>query len=168
MYNKSIVNIILGKVDTSIDLKVGVKQGYSMSPVLFLLLMMAFYKTLEDEWTALGLSKAQFARKYNSPRSTGQLVSHQPGNFSSGKLFNLLCMLYVDDGAFVFESRTNIERGITLLSDQFSRFGLEMHIGTEKNTSKTECVLFRPPGLFNTQTLTLTYITNSTLALQNK
>ena len=34
-------------------------------------------------------------------------------------LFDLFCMIYVDDGAFVFESRTDIEKGITLLSDHF-------------------------------------------------
>ena len=63
MYKKSMVNIIIGKVEKSIDFKVGVKQGDSMYPVLFLLLMMAFTKTLEDEWTDLGLSKAQFSCK---------------------------------------------------------------------------------------------------------
>ena len=31
-----------------------------------------------------------------------------------------------------FESRTDIEIGINLLSNHFARFGLEMHIGTEK------------------------------------
>ena len=55
MYNKIIVIIIIGKVETSIESKVGVKQGDSMAPVLFLFLMMAFSKTLEDEWTALRL-----------------------------------------------------------------------------------------------------------------
>ena len=88
-----------------------------MDAVLFLFLMMAFSETLEDEWTYLGLSKAQFARKENSPRSTIQLVSHQPGNFLSGMLFDLFYMLYVGDGAFVFESRTDVEKGFTLLSD---------------------------------------------------
>ena len=124
MYDKSIVKLIIGKVETSIDFKVGVKQGYNMAPVLFLFLMMAFAEPQEDEWMDLGLSKAQFARKDNSPRSTGKLVSHQPGTFSSGILFDLLCMLYVDDGTFVFESRTDIEKGITLLSYHFARFGL--------------------------------------------
>ena len=61
MYNKRIVKIIIGKVETSIDFKMGAKQGDSMAPVLFLFLMMAFAKKLEDEWTALGLSKAQFS-----------------------------------------------------------------------------------------------------------
>ena len=40
-----------------------------------------------------------------------------------------------------------------------------MHIGT-KNSSKTECVFFPPPGFFNTKTLTLTDPTNSNLVLQ--
>ena len=46
MYNKIIVKLIIGKVETSIELKVVVKQGDSMAPVLFLFLMMAFAKTL--------------------------------------------------------------------------------------------------------------------------
>ena len=167
-YEKIIVKIIIGKVETSIDFKVDFKQGDSMAPVLFLFLMMAFSETLEDKWKALELSKAQFARKGNSPRSTGQSVSHQPGTFSSGTLLDILCMLYVDDGGFVFESRNDILRGITLLSDHFAWSGLEMHIGTEKNTSKTECVFFPPPGLFNARTIPITYLSNSTLDLQKK
>ena len=89
MYNKIIVNIIIGKVEKYIELKLGVKQGGSMASVLYLLLIMAFSKTLEDDWTSLGLSKSQFTRKENPPRSTGQLVSQQPGTFSSGSLFNI-------------------------------------------------------------------------------
>ena len=42
MYNKSIVKLIIGKVEASINFKVGVKQGYSMAPVLFLFLMTDF------------------------------------------------------------------------------------------------------------------------------
>ena len=68
MYDKSRVKIIIRKVETSIEFKVGVKQGDNMAPVLFLFLMMAFAETLEDKWTDLGLSKAHFARMGNSPR----------------------------------------------------------------------------------------------------
>ena len=57
-YKKIRVKVIIGKVETSIDFKLGVKQGDSMAPVLFIFLIMAFSQTLEDEWTALGLSKA--------------------------------------------------------------------------------------------------------------
>ena len=57
MYNKSVVRIIIGKVETSIEFKVAVKQGGSMAQALFLFLILDFAETLEDEWTALGLSK---------------------------------------------------------------------------------------------------------------
>ena len=120
MYYKSIVKLIISKVETFIEFKVGFKQGDSMSPVLFLFLMMAFSEILEDKWTALGLSKAQFARKDNSPKSTGQLVSHRPGTFSPVIIFYLFCMLYVYNSPFVFESRTDIEKGITLISYHFA------------------------------------------------
>ena len=76
MYGKSVVKLIIGKIDTHIDFKVGVKQGDIMTLVIFLFLMVAFSETLEDKWKALGLSKNQFSCKENSPISTGQLVSH--------------------------------------------------------------------------------------------
>ena len=94
--------------------------------------MMAFAKTLEDKWTTLGLIKSQFARKDNSPRSTGQLVSHRPVTFTYGTLFDIFCMLYEDDSAFVFESSTGIKKRITLFSDYFTQFGLKIHLGTKK------------------------------------
>ena len=131
-HDKIVVKLVIGKIEKSIDFKVGVKKLYSMYPVLFMFLTMTFSKTLEDEWTALVLSKTHFLRKYNSPISTKQLVSHQPVTFTSGTLFNIFCMFYVDDSSFVFESSTNIEKWITLLSDHFSWFGLEMYIGTKK------------------------------------
>ena len=65
MYNKITVKLIIGKVETYIEFKVVVKQGYRMALVLFLFLMIAFSETLEDKWTPLGLSKYQFAHKDN-------------------------------------------------------------------------------------------------------
>ena len=44
MYKNSVVRLIIGKMDTPITFKVGVKQGDSMAPVLFLFLIMAFEK----------------------------------------------------------------------------------------------------------------------------
>ena len=108
-----------------------------MDPVLFLFLMMAFYKILEDEGTDLGIIKAQFYCKGKSQRSTRQLASHQPDTFTSGTLFDIFCILYLDNCVLVFKYKTDIERGITLLSDHFDSFGLEIHIGTGKNIPKT-------------------------------
>ena len=148
MYADSVVRLIIGKFDMSIPFKVGVKQGDSVAPVLFLFLMMAFAETLEQHWIANGLTKATFSRCSNSPRSTGQLISHKPKDFSKGILFQIFCMLYVDDGAFLFESREHLEIGVPLLLKHFSKFGLEMHIGNKNKPSKTECVFFPKPGFF--------------------
>ena len=57
-------------------------------------------------------------------------------------------MLYVDNGAFVFGSRRDLEKGLLLIFSHFFRFGLEMHIGHVPKPYKTECVLFPPPILF--------------------
>ena len=102
MYDKSKVNINIGNIETAIDFKVGSKQGDRMAPVLFMFLIMVFAETLEDKWTDQGLRKYQFSRKENSLRSTRQLVIHRPRTFTPGTLFDIFCMLYVDDGAFVF------------------------------------------------------------------
>ena len=49
-YRKNKVRLIIGKIDTSIPFEVGVKQGGSVAPVLFLFLMMAFAEAIEQEW----------------------------------------------------------------------------------------------------------------------
>ena len=144
MYDDSVVRLIIGKCDTSIPFKVGVKQGDSMAPVLFLFLIMAFAETLEKEWTAQGLTKATFNRRSNSPLCKGQLISHSPKSFREGTLFQVFTMLYVDGGAFVFESRQYLEKGVGIIWRQFAKFALEMHTGTETKTSKTEFVFFHP------------------------
>ena len=64
---------------------------------------MAFAETLEKKWTLNGLTKAKFSRNNNSPLSDGQLISYPPQSFNRGSLFELFCMLYIDDEAFVFE-----------------------------------------------------------------
>ena len=46
MYDKSVVKFIIGKIETSINFKVVVKQGDSMDPVLFLFLVVFFSETL--------------------------------------------------------------------------------------------------------------------------
>ena len=83
--------------------------------------------------------------------------------FTSGTLFDLFCILYVDNGEFTFEPKTDIERGIALLSDHFDRFGLKINIGAGKNPSKTEYIFFPPPGFSNTCTSPPTNPNKSTL-----
>ncbi len=55
----------------------------------------------------------------------------------------------MDDGAFIFDSRADMTKGLTLLYRHFGRLGLEMHIGHGTAASKTECIFFLTPGFFN-------------------
>ena len=104
MYKNNIVRLIIDKVDTTINFEVGVKQSDSIAPVLFLFLIIGFAETLEKEWVKNGLHKLQFRIHDNFPQSEGHLTSHPKQYFSEGTLFSLFCMLYVDDGAFAFQS----------------------------------------------------------------
>ena len=67
MYADSKVHLILGETDMSISFEVGVKQGNSVAPVLFLFIMMAFAETLEEEWVKNDLQMIKFKRQSNSP-----------------------------------------------------------------------------------------------------
>ena len=148
MYADSKVRLILGETDMSIYFEVGVKQGDSVVPVLFLFIMMAFAETLEEEWVKNDLQMIKFKRQSNSPQSAGRITSHQRKSFSHGTLFGIFCMLYVDDGAFAFPTRRELEIGANLVYHHFAHFGLYMHIGYNSKLSKTECVFFPAPGHF--------------------
>jgi len=80
----------------------------------------------------------------------GKICSHTPTMFKSTKLtaYEILQCLYVDDGAFPFGTRGDLQKGMELIYRHFGRFGLEMHIGQGASTSKTECVFFPPPQFF--------------------
>ena len=82
MYSNNTVRLIIGKIDISIPFEVGVKQGDSVAPVLFLFLMMAFAETIEKEWDKHDIQRIEFKRHDNSPHSAGRLTSHPAKNFS--------------------------------------------------------------------------------------
>ena len=94
---------------------------------------------IEHDNVATTLSLA--ARYKQADRTQGK-------KFSQGNLLTLFCVLYVDDGAFPFENRLQLELGLSLIHNHFTMFGLEMHIGSGNKSSKTECIFFPPPGFF--------------------
>ena len=64
-------------------------------------------------------------------------------------MFDIIQTLYLDDEAFVFESREDMIKGLALIKKTFEVFGLQMHIGSGTTPSKTECVFFPKPGFFS-------------------
>ena len=81
----------------------------------------------------------------HSPRDVGKLTGHKKKSFEQGTLLALFCVLYVDDGAFTFEERDQLTRGLNLIYQHFTIFFLEMHVGKGKKAPKTKCVFFPPP-----------------------
>ncbi len=88
----------------------------------------------------------------NDEIQKGQLCSHTPKMFRSKILsaYKIFQCLYVDDGAFPFNTRESLSRGMTLVHRHFVHFGLEMHIERNGGKSKTECVFFPPPPILPT------------------
>jgi hypothetical protein len=85
---------------------VGVKQGDAMAPVLFLFLMQAFAKTLEDSWEEAEIKVPTFNYHRNRDNPIGRLVNQR--SQSKGTLLLLNNLLYVDDGAFIFTNKSNM------------------------------------------------------------
>ena len=110
---------------------VGVRQGDNMAPILFLFLMTAFAETLEIVWKDQDIPTLSVMTATDERLAEGKICSHTPAMFRSKNLssYEILQCLYVDDGAFPFGTREDLQRGMELIYHHFARFGLEMHIG---------------------------------------
>ena len=149
MYKDLKIALKIGKAEEKMGQTVGMRQGDCMEPVLFLFMVMDFAETLEKEWVKAGLQMATFRQHTHSPCDVGRLTGHKKKTFKQGTLLGLFYVLYVDDGAFPFENCDQLTHGLSLIYSHFTNFGLEMHGGRGKKSSKTECVLFPPPGFFD-------------------
>jgi hypothetical protein len=132
----------------NIDYTVGVRQGDNMAPVLFLFLMQAMAETLQKEWKNSNKIIPSFM--YHKSTNNGYTRCQPKPETTKGEIFQLLYTLFVDDTAFIFETRDDLTRGADLLHKHFRRFGLLMHVGitTEDGKqikSKTEAMYF-PSG----------------------
>ena len=137
MYADLKIILKLGKAKAEMNQTVGVRQGDCMAPVLFLFMMMAFAETLEKEWRKTGIDMVTFHQRTHLPRDKGFLNGHKRSIFANGTLFGLFSVLYVDDGAFPFDDRAQMEKRVELIFSHFTKFGLEMHIGRGGEPSKT-------------------------------
>ena len=109
------------------------------------IMVMVFANTLEKEWIKAELNMINMKQHTHSPRDIGKLTGHKKKSFEQGTILSLFFVLYVDDGAFTFEDRNQLTRGLDLIYQHFTIFGLKMHVGKINKASKTECVLFPPP-----------------------
>jgi hypothetical protein len=134
---------------------VGVWQGDSMAPVLFLFLMPAFAETLEAKWknSEIGVCMVWLIVVQNLMSREGKLRSQLTKEYLLRGLtaVKILQCLYDDDGAFIFASRANMTQGLALIYCHFGHLGHEMHIDWGDTPSEMECVFFPSPGFFDLQ-----------------
>jgi hypothetical protein len=100
---------------------VGVRQGDNMAPVLFLFLMTAFAETLEIVWKDLDIPILSVMTTADEHLAEGCICSHTRAMFRSTTLtaYNILQCLYVDNGAFPFGTRDDLQRGMNLIYCHF-------------------------------------------------
>ena len=102
LYTDLRVALKIGKERADIPQTVGVRQGDNLLPVIFLFMMAAFAETLEHEWKSEGVPTAKFNRVSTTNLqefAKGQLTSHAKEDLAKGHIFEILQILYVDDGA---------------------------------------------------------------------
>jgi hypothetical protein len=116
-------------VERIVKSAVGVKQGDTLAPILFLFVMQAAFESLLPKFEAQGIRMPEFLTKMDD-------ITHgrRAGSTESGILrFVLPWLLYADDSGLPFTSRTDLVRGARLLNEHLSRFGLVMHRGRLAN-----------------------------------
>ena len=57
----------------------------------------------------------------HSPRDFGKLVGYKKNIFEQGTLLALLCLIYVDNGAFTFKYCYRLTLGLNLIYYHFTR-----------------------------------------------
>eukprot|EP00956_Cyclotella_meneghiniana_P008636 scaffold11760_cov69-Cyclotella_meneghiniana.AAC.3 len=116
--------------------------------------MSAVAETLDVEFKKNNISKPECRGVDSVNTNQGLLTGQIPKNFKTGRTFTLLEFLYIDDGAFVFGSRADLIKGLKIIRKVFADFGLEMHIGSNGEASKTECVFYPTSEWFRNTTQT--------------
>jgi len=115
-----------------------------MAPLLFLFLMQAFHEALHKEYQRKGRIMPYVLIPESS---TGQLINIKNPEKTRGEKCEIGNTLFVDDGAFIFDSREEVKEFLPLIKTTFAKFGLLMHVGLMNGEgillpSKTEIMFF--------------------------
>jgi hypothetical protein len=75
--------------------------------------MQAMAETLEDEWKAAGIESVDLRHFKDTSTHRGRM--HGQAWNSKGTPFSINHILYVDDGMFVFDKKSDIIKGAEIL-----------------------------------------------------
>ena len=130
------VEFEVGDEKVTLPASVGVKQGDTLAPVLFLIFLQAALHAATDNW---GTEISSFMS-----REDGTVAGRRFN--AKGTPFEFFYSLFADDGAFLFNSRQDMQAGAEMLFQQLRKFGLTMHVGQGGRKSKTEAMLIAGNG----------------------
>lgn len=128
------VKFSVDSAEAVVDSTVGVKQGDSLAPTLFVFFIQAAVETIDAEWSA---KRPSFCTIFD-----GTLHGRRWNAKRGAIFFEVLYSLYADGGAFLMESRSELISGMRLIFEQLKRFGLTCHVGRDGKKAKTEAMLF--------------------------
>ena len=153
LYTNVTYHMKIGREKTNFLSTCGVKQGDNLGPILFIFLMQAVATTLDDKWA---FKKPDFRwhgiKKDGTPKYNPNL--NKGTNYKTkGTPFSFWKSYYVDDAAFLFLNRHDLETASSLIATHFRRFGLTVHCGDRRNNepSKTEAMHIPAPGQVSTE-----------------
>ncbi len=115
-HNNTCVLKIENEVE-EIPQSVEVCQGDNMVPALFLFLMIAFAETLQLVWKQMDIPILSVMTAADKNLANGKICSHSPQCSNKKKLttYEILQCHYVDDGAFPFGTREDLQQGMELI-----------------------------------------------------
>jgi len=112
------VSFKIGNSSRSFSNSIGVKQGDTLGPLLFLFFITAILKTWQD-------TSLVNACHFRSMFSLEKLHGRRPSTI--GDPFSLLTSAYADDTAAFFTNREEATAGVQEIYAHFARFGMEIH-----------------------------------------
>ena len=97
-----------------------------MALILFLYVMQAAIKTLQSRLTCNKLNFKYFPIQKNSSKVQYGWLSLQPkAKTMKGNPFQVDNLLYIDDGAFLFETLKELTTASQIIYDHFMKLGLQ-------------------------------------------
>ena len=115
----------VGEEEVEINRSVG-------GPILFILLIQAVASTLDKKWTFTTPDFRKHLLQKDGNIAYNLSLKNKVSKSTIGTSLSFWKSYYVDDAAYAFLSRKDIEEASKLINSHFIRFGLTLHCGDKK------------------------------------